>query len=207
MSPATTLGSLSRSPPHLAVLLGVLAITAGAGARPAPTIAAPLSDQTIQSLMDKEIDPSADALWSSVGTIETKSGVVHRAPQTPAEWARAQARAQALESGAEKLEHPRPVGANGAGLADAATPGIRTAVEIGGEIRADPHRFYEAAERLRLAAASASRASAARNPAALLAAGAAMDAACESCHSAYWYPKTRLALPSKKAFEGAVWGK
>ena len=64
------------------------------------------------------------------------------------------------------------------------------------DIKADPKRFAAAAERLRLAGLQAQSAIQKRDSAALIEAGAAMDAACEACHSAYWYPRTpALPLP------------
>lgn len=75
-------------------------------------------------------------------------------------------------------------------------PGIRTAAQIESDIKADPKRFAAAAERLRLAGLQAQSAIQKRDSAALIEAGAAMDAACEACHSAYWYPRTpALPLP------------
>jgi Cytochrome C' len=164
--------------------------------------AKPPAPATVQALMDGVIDPNADQLWASVGTIQTPSGEVHRQPATPEEWATVAATADRLTEGAARLAETRQVGGDGHGrLADASTAGIRTAAEITQAIAADPPRFAAAAERLRVAAASAQAAADHRDPAALLAAGAAMDATCEACHAAYWYPPgPPPALPSPAAF-------
>ncbi|MEW6598934.1 MAG: hypothetical protein AB1429_15730 [Pseudomonadota bacterium] len=152
---------------------------------------------SIQQLMDRTVDPAADALWGAVGDIETAKGIEHKAPATPQEWDKLEAQARQLVDGAAQLESPRPVGGDGHGaLADATTPGIRTAAQIESDIKADPKRFAAAAERLRLAGLQAQSAIQKRDSAALIEAGAAMDAACEACHSAYWYPRTpALPLP------------
>ena len=152
---------------------------------------------TIQQIMDEAVDPGADGLWGSVGDIETATGPEHKAPHSDAEWAKDQAFARQLIEGAAQLEIQRPVGGNGHGaLADASTPGIRTALQIEGDIKADPKRFSAAAERLRQGGLLAQAAIRKRDSTGLIEAGAAIDSACEACHSAYWYPRTPpLALP------------
>lgn len=152
---------------------------------------------TIQQIMDGAVDPGADGLWGSVGDIETAKGLEHKAPNSDADWARDEAFAKQVIDGAAQLETPRPVGGNGHGaLADASTPGIRTAAQIAGDIQADPKRFAAAAERLRQGGILAQTAIQKRDSVALIEAGAAIDAACEACHSAYWYPRTPpLPLP------------
>ena len=158
----------------------------------------------IKSLMDLRIDPSADGLWGAVGTVETKAGVEIRQPRTNEEWAKLRVLAQTLADGASQLSATRTVGPDGAGLlADASTPGIRTAAQIKADIDRDPGRFSAAAGRLRSAGIQAVAAIDAKDAPALLAAGAQMDAACEACHSAYWYPRTPpLPLPDVATFDG-----
>lgn len=113
------------APFGLAVLPGIVAVarTPAAGNAPAASI---------QTTMDRVIDPSADALWASVGTIETKRGETHRAPRNDAEWSALQAHARALIAGARTLQRPHlPVGAPGHGaLANASVPGTRTPAQI-----------------------------------------------------------------------------
>src|ERR1700728_117785 len=54
-----------------------------------PAAAAPPLEAvaTTQDIMRYEVDPSADAIWDSVGSITTDSGTVERQPRTDAEWA------------------------------------------------------------------------------------------------------------------------
>lgn len=182
-----------------------MVLAAGLGAchpKPAAATRAPSPTQlSVQHVMDEKVDPSADAIWESVGTVETKSGVEQRQPRGDAEWSALQGRAATLIEGAKLLQTPRPVGANGRGLADASTPGTRTAVQIEADIKADPARFAQAAARLDAAALEAQAAIRKRDPQALIVAGAEMDAACEACHAAYWYPRTPPSqLPDRVAF-------
>lgn len=191
-----------RHPPLLGMAAAAMLVTTGAVPAPTKVVPAP----TIQDLMDQVVDPAADGLWGSVGLIETGKGVEHRAPRSPADWRRAGQLGRQLADGAAALQQPRPVGRNGGGgLADARTPGIRTAEQIGQAIRANRAKFRSHAERLRAAAQDAVAAADAHDVERLLRAGAAIDAACESCHAAYWYPTARLALPSREAFAGYRW--
>jgi cytochrome c556 len=188
----------------LGLVLPVFATAQGAPSPPKTPRAQPL---TIQAIMDQFVDPAADGIWGSVGEIESKGGVQHNAPKTPADWSHVRVLAGQLAEGAAALRTPRPVGDNGGRLADANAPGARTAADITREIAADPAKFHAHADRLRQAAERAARAADAKDADALLKAGGAIDAACESCHATYWYPKGKLALPSVQAFTGVVLGR
>jgi cytochrome c556 len=159
--------------------------------------------ETIQDIMDKRVDPSADAFWETFGDVESAAGAEHREPKDDAEWAETRAHVQALIDGAVLLQTVRPVGGDGHGpLADVSTPGTRTAVQIADEIKADPARFAGAAKKLEQTARQALDAVTRRDIAAIMEAGEAIDAACESCHAAYWYPRNPPArLPDPAEFE------
>ncbi|MEK6399144.1 MAG: hypothetical protein V4734_13730 [Terriglobus sp.] len=158
---------------------------------------------SIQQTMDLLIDPAADSLWDSVGTEVTAKGTHEKQPHTAAEWQKVTEHAQALIAGAKRLQTSGlPVGANAhSKLADADTPGTRTAAQIRADIDANPATFRDAAIRLEKAANHALTASKQHNAAGVLEAGAELDAACEACHSAYWYPRTPpQTLPPPAAF-------
>lgn len=179
------------------------ALALGAG-RPKPRTERPAAaPASLQQTMDLLIDPASDALWASVGTEESVHGTRERKPRTDAAWLKVSGYAQSLVTGAKRLQTPDlPVGANAhSRLADASTPGTRTAVQIRADIDADPLRFRAAAIRLEEAANQALNAARSHDAAGLLTAGAALDAACESCHAAYWYPRTPpRRLPSPQEF-------
>lgn len=158
---------------------------------------------SIQQTMDLLIDPAADSLWESVGTEETAHGTREKQPRTVVEWQKVTEHAHALVQGAKRLQTPAlPVGANAhSKLADADTPGTRTAAQIRADIDANPAKFRAAAIRLEEAANHALTASRTHNAAGVLTAGAELDAACEACHAAYWYPRTTPQhLPSPAEF-------
>ena len=178
----------------------VLAVGAGQATRPVDQHITPAS---VQQTMDLLIDPAADALWASVGTsVSARGSRVHQ-PHTDAEWAKVARYAQSLVSGAKRLQTPGiPVGANAhSRLADADTPGTRTAAQIRADINADPARFRAAAIRLEEVSNDALTAARKHDAAGILDAGGALDAACEACHAAYWYPRTPpQRLPSPEEF-------
>ncbi len=179
------------------------ALIVRAGSQVSRTAHRDTAPASVQETMLGLIDPAADALWASVGTEETSHGSKLRAPHTDAEWLKVTGYAQSLVTGAKRLQTPGlPVGATAhSRLADADTLGTRTAAQIRADIDADPARFRAAAIRLQEASNQALIAAHARDVLGLLDAGGALDGACESCHAAYWYPRTPpLRLPSAQEF-------
>ena len=166
------------------IVLLVMASVAGQASAAGP------EPQTVQAIMDTVVDPSADSLWEAAGTVVSAKGSKAHRPHTAKQWAEARKLALQVVDGAKLLQTRRPVGADGHWrLADASTPGIRTAAQIEADIARDPKRFYAAAARLQRTAQDAADALGRRDIDAFLDAGARIDAACEACHAAYWYPR------------------
>ncbi len=188
---------------YIAGLLSFATLALAAGFQKSHAAKQTIVPASVQQTMDLLIDPASDKLWASVGTDVTVHGTHERAPRTEAEWLKVAGYAQSMVDGAKRLQTPGvPVGANAhSRLADADTPGTRTAAQIRADIGADPARFRDAAIRLEQAANDALTAAHAHNAAGVLSAGAALDAACEACHAAYWYPRTPPQhLPSPDEF-------
>jgi hypothetical protein len=141
---------------------------------------------TIRDLMDAEIDPSADALWASVASVSSEAGFEDRQPRTDEEWAEVRRKALTLVEATNLLVmkgrrvSATYVPARGAGELDS------TAVQ--NRVDASPEAFEALANVLRETALVALAAIDAKNPADLMEAGGAIDAACEGCHVTYWYP-------------------
>ena len=173
-------------------ILGMILVTARAWSSP----------PTVQEVMDAKVDLSADALWGSVGWVETRQGEVFRQPKTAQQWQALRVHAETLVAGAVLLGKTRQVGSNGhSALADTDTPGIRNAVQIRRDIAADPAKFAAAAHRLEAAGRAAAVAVNAKSGTRLVEAGAQIDGACEACHAAYWYPRTApLRLPGSAEY-------
>lgn len=156
-----------------------------AGDGPFPASPEPLV--TLQDLMREEVDASADPIWDAVGSIYILGkGNEERQPRTDAQWAAVRQHAVVLLEATNLLLIPgrkvsaTPFAADG--------PGVLDSSQI--QDRLDHHRveFNSLAVGLRNVAQRVLAAVDARNPASLQAEGEALDAACEACHLANWYP-------------------
>lgn len=145
---------------------------------------------TIQQVMTTKVDPSADALWGAVATIETAAGVEVREPKTDADWNGLRQQALAIVEGATLLQKPRRVSAGG-DLDDGGPPGARTTQQIQQDIANDHEGFIKAAQGLEASARKTLAAIDARSVPALLTSTAELDAVCDVCHEKYWFPHSQ----------------
>jgi hypothetical protein len=67
---------------------------------------------SVKELMANMMDPTADIVWESVGTIVTKEGTFERAPETDEEWDRVKAHAIILVESGNLLLLPSRSGNN-----------------------------------------------------------------------------------------------
>jgi hypothetical protein len=67
---------------------------------------------SVKDLMAHVIDPTADVVWESVGTIYTKEGTFEKAPQTDEEWEAVKAGAMTLVEAGNLLMLPSRSGGN-----------------------------------------------------------------------------------------------
>lgn len=163
---------------------GALVLVACGAAAFAPATPA----ASIQQLMAGTIDPAADAVWAAVSSETGPNGIEEHFPRTAQEWARLRRQALDIVAAAKLLQvDGRPV-SHGQPLEDADVPGISTAPQIRQAIDADRAAFKAHAGELHAAGKAVLAAIDARSPQRLLAAGEKLDAACERCHAAYWYP-------------------
>lgn len=184
-------------PLALAASLTVAACHSGSPAPAAPPVAAasaspaPRAVATIRDVMDGLIDPSADFIWDAVQIEATRSGTTQRAPSTDDEWAAVRRHALTIAEAGNLLLIPNrrvaagPVEAPAEGSMDL-PPG-----DIEKLLATDPAAWAARVDRLQESALAAIRAADARDVQALLAAGETLDAACEACHSTFWYPPRR----------------
>jgi hypothetical protein len=167
---------------------------------PHPPAAASLTRPvaTIKDIMDSIVDPSADALWQSVATVSSAAGIEDRQPRTDDEWADVRRDAIRLVEATNLLiMEGRHVAKRGE---KAENPGVELDPEkIEKLINDDRQAFVELAHGLQDASLPALNAIDARNADALLAAGAGIDRACESCHLKYWYPDTAQAAAAQQS--------
>jgi cytochrome c556 len=144
---------------------------------------------SIQDIMTAEVDPAADFLWESVGTVVTADGVEERRPRTDEEWQRVRSEAVTLTEAANLLMMDgRRVAEEGKKLEDEGVEGILTAVESQQAIDDARPAFVAFARALHDVGAETLAAIDARDVEGMMKAGEELDAVCESCHVQFWYP-------------------
>jgi hypothetical protein len=115
---------------------------------------------TVKQLMEATIDPAADVLWASVGTVVSEKGVEEIAPKNEEEWATVRHSALTLaESGNLLMIGERPK---------------------------DKGDWMKMSQALVDAGVVALKAAEAKNPEALFEAGGQVYEVCKQCHSKYW---------------------
>jgi hypothetical protein len=155
---------------------------------------------SIQEVMQALVDPSADDIWNSVSTTVTKKGVEDKQPHTDAQWHELRLKAIRLVEGATLLQlEGRKVVQPGARLEDDHVETNAKLEDIVAAIGKNPAAFSGAALTLQTSAIEILAAIDTRDIARLGQAGSALDAACESCHVTYWYPKQVLPRWDPKA--------
>jgi hypothetical protein len=157
-----------------------------AGKASVPTSSLLVPQATVQELMTLEIDPAADFIWGSVGTVITKAGSDDREPRTDAQWDEVKGRAIILIEATNLLVIPERRVARTEFPSDG--PGVLSSHEIQRKLDGDRASFDAFALALRGVGWKVLDAVDHRDTAGLSAAGEAMDAACEACHVANWYP-------------------
>ena len=140
-------------------LMGVVLIVACETPSTPPPPFVPVGD--VQQLMEMVIDPAADIVWESVGTIVTLDGTEEIFPRSDEEWSTVRNSAMVLaESGNLLMVGDRAKGEGPWMIMSQAL------VEAG---------------RVALEAAEA------KDPEAVFAVGEQIYNACETCHVLYWY--------------------
>jgi hypothetical protein len=179
------------------VLLVVAVLTAACqrSEAPVPQVTDPAPaykpDATVKDLMLSIIDPSADVVWLSVKYEANKAGAVDYAPKTDEEWATVRHGAIALAEAANMLMIPgRHVARPGE---PSEVPGIELEpAEMEKMIVADRTTWNARATALHDATMDVLQAIDAHDPVMVFELGAAIDEACENCHTHYWYPNEKV---------------
>jgi hypothetical protein len=148
----------------------------------------------ISDIMATEVDPSADALWDSVGTVVTRSGTKTNHPTTDKQWDELRVRAVILIEAANLLlMDGRRVARDGVRkIEDQGTPGNLSAEESQKLIDDNLSSFASFATALRTVGEQMLKSIDAKNPNDLMEAGAALDEVCEGCHLKFWYPGQKI---------------
>ena len=157
---------------------------------PAPS-AAPLPEfqptASVEDIMRSMVDPSADAMWDAVVTTVTDAGIEEVRPETEEDWLPLERGAIMLvEAGNLLLIDGRRIASEGS---VSELPGIDLEPdEIAVRVAENRDTWMRLARELHDAGVVMLDAVRARDVDALLEGGDRLDAACESCHSRFWYP-------------------
>jgi hypothetical protein len=146
---------------------------------------------SILELMLNIVDPTADFIFESVSVVITAAGSTVTEPRTEEEWAAVRNNALMLAEAGNLLKMTRPVAPprtiKGVEF-EPPGPDDLSPAQIEILLKQNRAPFNAFAQKLTDAALIALRAVDARSVDGLYEAGDAIDQACESCHSTYWYP-------------------
>ena len=140
--------------------------------------------------MQSIIDPNIDAVWNSVATVSTISGIVEKSPHTDEEWKEVRQHALVVVEASNLLVmEGRKVAEPGASTSSHAVELNPAEIQKGIEEHRDA--FVRHALALQEASVAALTAINAKNTELLVEAGGKIDKACETCHAQFWYPNDK----------------
>ena len=178
------------------VVAGAIAVS-GCSAKPeatqppqAPVFMPVLS---VKELMENIVDPQADYVFDAVGSDISPKGVVDIKPTTDEDWTRIQRGAYVLAESSNLLKMTRKMAPEGAANVEPGGPEL-TPAQIEAKVKENPALWNSHADTLRTEALKVIEIVKARDAGKLLAAGSAIDQACEACHLDFWYPGDREAV-------------
>ena len=141
---------------------------------------------TIRDVMNTLVDPSADALWNAVRYEVDAEGSRELRPETDEQWQTLRYHAVAIIEGGNSLMLPgRRVAPAGATTEFPAYEYMPEEVAV--KLQEDRQSWLVFARGLQSSALAMLGAIEARDVDKLSEFGAALDSACEACHSQYWY--------------------
>ena len=155
---------------------------------------------TVEDIMRVFIDPSADAIWDAVVIDATAEGIVEIRPDTTDDWAMLRSHALTIAEASNLLKvEGRRIAAPGS---RSELPGVDLDPGAIEELVADDRESWvDLAHGLYKTSATVLSAIDARDLDALLSTGADLYAACENCHSRYWYPDDAEPRPTNAGRE------
>ena len=185
------------------VLLGLLISIAACKTPPPPPAQTPDPTQpqyaptaTIKDIMLSIVDPSADAVWLSVTTVQSSAGTVDTAPKNDEEWQKVRQGAIALTEAANLLMMPGRHVARPGEKSEA--PGVELEPsEMEELINKDRAAWQMRARNLHDAGEAVLQAIEAKDSQKVFEIGEQIEVACENCHRQDWYPNEKIPeIPS-----------
>lgn len=151
---------------------------------------------SVKELMRDMIDPLADNIFDSVGTVVTKTGTVETAPKTDEDWAKIRIGAVTLAEGAYLLKVVRPFAPPGdENNSTGPDASELSPAQIRAKLDADPVLWNAKIEALRNVGLEVLELVKKKDAAGLWQANEDLDQACENCHIEYWYPAQKTLMP------------
>jgi hypothetical protein len=142
---------------------------------------------SVKDIMESIIDPSADALWTAVGSVADKEGIHDLVPKTPEQWLDLHHAAVRIIEGGNLLMMPGREAASAGTKSEA--PGVELEpAQITTLIKKNRKSFNAFAKALQVLGLEALRASDSNNADLLIDVGGRMENVCEGCHQTFWYP-------------------
>jgi hypothetical protein len=143
---------------------------------------------SIREIMGSMVMPGANDLWNAVSSSVTTKGVEEKAPKSEQEWNDVRGKAITIIEASDLILIPgRHVAPPGAVNKE---PSVNLAPDfIEKMIAEQPAAWTMFAHAMHDSVLPALKAIDAKDPMALLDAGAAIDQACENCHLKFFYPK------------------
>jgi len=181
----------------LAVAVAGAIVVSGCSAKPEATQppAAPAFTPvlSVKELMENIVDPQADYVFDAVGSDVTPKGIVDITPTTDDDWTKIQRGAYVLAESSNLLKMTRKMAPDGVANREKGGPEL-TPAQIEAKVKENPALWNSHADTLRTEALKVVEIVKARDAGKLLAAGSAIDQACEACHLDFWYPGDREAV-------------
>jgi hypothetical protein len=167
----------------IVVILNTSCASSSPAPAPAPSAAAEYrTTATVKELMGSVVNPNAEFVWKSVASDGTKE----KAPTTDEQWADLRRHAVALREATDLLLIP------GRKMA-AATDKAKDASELAPDamqalLDKNRDKWVQYSHGLYDTVAEVIKAIDAKSASGVLDAGGNIDAACENCHTMFWYP-------------------
>lgn len=162
-----------------------------AGAKPAacpPTAAKRLGAKaTFQQIMDGEVDPASEKIWTAISVTNDATGIHQREPSTPAEWQELRCEALRLAEAADLVVlSGRRVAASNKTV-ETQEPLDAAAIEK--RLAAHPEQLRAFASSFKRVALKLGEAAGKHDVSAISKLGGELDGVCEACHQTFWYPE------------------
>src|SRR5262249_3224078 len=150
---------------------------------------------SVKELMRDMIDPIADNIFDAVATVDTPHGTESRLPKTDEDWDKIRIGAVTLAEGAYLLKVQRPFAPAGDDSTKSPVEGEELSPpQIKAKVESDPVLWNAKIEALRNVGLEVMEIVRTRKIDELWDASDNLDAACESCHVQFWYPREGAIL-------------